>query len=307
MENTAIIYGLVSSRDLENIRYIGKTVQSLNERLNGHIRTRMSEKNHKVNWIRRELKNGHKIKIVKIDEVWEEDWKFWEIFWIYQYKKLGYNLVNGSNGGDNNENNIPVIVLSVNGKFLNRFSSIGAAAKHYKLKERSVANNVRGQVSRLGKRIFINEKDYDENKNYAINISIREDRWRTIYQFTLNGEFVQEWKGIIVAAKSMNISTCVISAALNNKQQSSGGYIWSYSPETPQSIINENVLRQYNKSKGIIKIYNNKNYIGTCSSPKEIAEKYNIPVKNVYRVLYKDMKSTAGGYTFVRETEGVLI
>jgi hypothetical protein len=307
MKNTAIIYGLISSRNSEDVRYIGKTVQSLNERLNGHIRTRMSEKNHKVNWIRRELRNGYKIKIIKIDEVWEVDWKFWEIFWIYQYKKLGYNLVNGSNGGDNNENNVPIIVLSINGKFLNRFNSIGAAARHYKLKERSVANNVRGQVSRLGKRIFINEESYDENKNYAIDTSIRENRLKTIYQFTLNGEFIKEWKGISIAAKSIGLSPCVISAALNKVQQSSGGYMWSYSSENPQSIVNENVLRQYNKSNGIIKVYNNGNYVGTCNSPKEISEKYNIPVKNVYRVLCKDVKSTAGGYTFIRETDGVLI
>jgi len=34
-----------------------------------------------------------------LDEVPEDEWKFWEIYWISQVKQWGFDLTNGNNGG----------------------------------------------------------------------------------------------------------------------------------------------------------------------------------------------------------------
>ena len=44
------IYGLLDPRT-NNIRYVGKTSRSLNERLSAHLRSNQGKNNHKHNWI----------------------------------------------------------------------------------------------------------------------------------------------------------------------------------------------------------------------------------------------------------------
>lgn len=49
-----------------------------------------------------------------------------------------------------------------------------------------------------------------------------------IYQYTLNGEFIQKWDCTRLASITLNISRDALWNNLKNKNKSSGGYIWSY-------------------------------------------------------------------------------
>lgn len=85
------IYTLSSTREPNNVRYVGKTKQSLKRRLNGHLCDAKKAKSegrftiHNYNWINKELSEGYTIIISEIDsrefDV-DEDWKWLEQYWF---------------------------------------------------------------------------------------------------------------------------------------------------------------------------------------------------------------------------------
>ena len=85
----------------DNIRYVGKTVQSLDSRLKKHIEeSNQGLKTYKCNWIRKLLKENIIPDIETIEITDENMWKEREKYWIANYKKRGYNLTNSTNGGE---------------------------------------------------------------------------------------------------------------------------------------------------------------------------------------------------------------
>lgn len=91
------IYAL---RDNHWIRYVGKTIKSLEERLSGHMKDARDKnnKNYKCNWIRTMLLRGQIPRITLIEEV-EGDGNEEEIKWIKFFRKGGVNLTNITGGG----------------------------------------------------------------------------------------------------------------------------------------------------------------------------------------------------------------
>lgn len=249
MKNTALIYGLASSRDFSNIRYIGKTIQPLQKRLYGHLFDSRREETYKARWIQKELREGYKIKIAQIDEVWEEDWDFWEIFWIAEYYRKGYKLTNIDAGGHQTDNMVEIIALTIKGKYIERFTSIGSAARYFNLSEKKIADNVRGEHRYVKNNVFIKASEYDPNKDYSIDKSKRTDRWKPVYQYSLSGEFIKEWSGAKEVCDTLKIPRGVLGNVLNGRQLSSRGYIWSYESDGVSPIKEESytsVQTQYN-------------------------------------------------------------
>lgn len=95
------IYTLSSSSDPNNIRYIGKT-KNLKDRIRRHIGKYYInfEDNYKNRWIKSEIDKGNKILIEETDRVDDINWKYWEIYWIEQFKNWGFKLTNGTEGGE---------------------------------------------------------------------------------------------------------------------------------------------------------------------------------------------------------------
>ena len=95
------IYKLYDPRFPDDVKYVGKTKKSLNERLSAHLSNYFLEsKTHKNNWVKSLLCDDIKPLISLIEEVSEEDWIQKEIFWIKYYRDLGYNLTNSTDGGE---------------------------------------------------------------------------------------------------------------------------------------------------------------------------------------------------------------
>ena len=98
-----IIYVLKDPDTLE-VRYVGKTAQTLICRLGGHISEakRRGNETHKLCWINNVL-NRNKLPIAEqIDECSWEDSANLEIFYIAKYKEQGCKLVNETIGGEGN-------------------------------------------------------------------------------------------------------------------------------------------------------------------------------------------------------------
>jgi hypothetical protein len=94
------IYTL-SDPDTNIVKYVGQTHRkSLKQRLNEHIyKSKISS--YKIsNWIKSLAKNNKYPVIELLDEVPENDWVFWEIYWIEQIKTWGFDLKNTQVGGN---------------------------------------------------------------------------------------------------------------------------------------------------------------------------------------------------------------
>lgn len=93
------IYGLSSSRN-GLIRYIGKTSQPTEQRLNRHINNYgLHEPTYKGRWLKKEIEEGYVISIEEIEVVPDDQWEFWETYWISQFRAWGFHLVNTTRGG----------------------------------------------------------------------------------------------------------------------------------------------------------------------------------------------------------------
>lgn len=93
-----IIYGVCDPRSGE-LRYVGKTIHLLRDRLNRHLRDR--GQTYRSHWFRQMDRLGltpdiFEIEVVPSDFCWKET----EQFWITYFRSLGCNLVNTSLGGD---------------------------------------------------------------------------------------------------------------------------------------------------------------------------------------------------------------
>lgn len=81
-------------------RYIGKSVD-VNHRLLCHLApSQLEASTYKNNWIKSLLVKNIKPVVEILDEVPENDWEFWECYYIALYKSWGFKLTNGTIGGD---------------------------------------------------------------------------------------------------------------------------------------------------------------------------------------------------------------
>lgn len=69
-------------------------------RFHNHCNKAHNKLSHKRNWVNALRKLGLKPVMSIVDEVPEEDWKYWEKFWIAQFRTWGFNLTNHTSGGD---------------------------------------------------------------------------------------------------------------------------------------------------------------------------------------------------------------
>jgi len=83
------------------VRYIGYTSTSLEERLRHHIKDCKYKKSRKVNWIKKLISENitPTINLLCIYKTLDEA-KFNEIKLIFEYRLSGYDLVNGTDGGE---------------------------------------------------------------------------------------------------------------------------------------------------------------------------------------------------------------
>jgi hypothetical protein len=93
----ALIYGLIDPRD-GTIRYIGKTQQSLQCRLRGHLNC--AGRRHVTCWIRQLKDLGLTPQIQLMAQVDNSRWQELEREFIARGKSLGYRLTNMTEGGE---------------------------------------------------------------------------------------------------------------------------------------------------------------------------------------------------------------
>lgn len=113
------IYGLIDPFTFK-VRYIGKTI-NLRQRFDRQMNERSNT--HRCHWIQSLRKKGKKPTQVVLQQLNDdEDWQAAEIKWIAIAKKYGWDLVNGTDGGDG--------VLNVSGEGRARMLATWKGRKH---------------------------------------------------------------------------------------------------------------------------------------------------------------------------------
>lgn len=129
------IYVLKHPDTLE-IRYVGKTVRSLNRRLGNHIANAKGNKHNKhlSNWIMSILKERKRPIIELIEECDNSVWEEREKYWISQYN----NLINLTEGGDG------CIGFIHNSETINKLRLINLGRKHTEEFKKAMSKRLKG-------------------------------------------------------------------------------------------------------------------------------------------------------------------
>ena len=93
------IYGMSDPRDGQ-LRYVGKTVETIDKRLARHMNDAHRLKNRKDRWLSRLAAKDLRPDIFIIEVVPHGEWVDAERFWIAYYKMIGADLMNHTSGGE---------------------------------------------------------------------------------------------------------------------------------------------------------------------------------------------------------------
>ena len=253
------IYALCDP-DTQEIRYIGKA-NSIRRRYSDHINEcKTNRKSHKISWIKSLLVMNKKPLMKVLDEVPQDDWKLWEVHYIYLYKSKGANLTNLTEGGQGNgykhteeskqrmskskkgiklsEDHKSKISKSVKLKSLEspNYNRSGGNLKHDPipikwLYQKYIVDNLSiPDIAILldcsEKKIFNNLKDYGIKKDKSVwKKQCGSNLKKVVLQYDLDGNLIREWGGVIDVRKSLKINP---SKCCRGELKTTGGYIWKY-------------------------------------------------------------------------------
>jgi hypothetical protein len=245
------IYGLKCPISGE-IRYIGKT-NDIKRRLRSHIRESKKDGNKRYVycWIKSLIKETKKPHIEIIDVVDINEWKFWEMYWISQFKAWGFKLTNSTNGGDGG--NLRKTKLSdetklkisegvkkshkINPKYNltdNHPKSLIVLDKDLLYQKYIIENLSQPKCAEFfnvsGKVIWRNLKDYNIKKDKSVwlkQTSVKREE-KVVLQYDLKNNFLKEWSGLNEIESVMKTNTKSIRECCCGRQKTAKGYIWKY-------------------------------------------------------------------------------
>lgn len=203
--------------DTKEVRYVGKTSQSLKRRLAQHIRETYKVRNYKTNWIKQILFKGKLPEIKLLDET-NNNWQELEIYWIAQMKYWGFKLTNMTDGGDGNNNQV--------------FSKETLLKKSLALKGRKRPKEVREKISKSHKGKKLSEKTKQKLRLANLGKTYSEESKRKKYKGVLlvdiNGLVLEEFESLKAAAEKHNCRKGSISNVCYGRTKTACGKIWKF-------------------------------------------------------------------------------
>lgn len=182
--------------------YVGKTLQEIKERFYTH-------KDKKEN-----------SEIFEIDCVDDNEWRFWESWYIELFKSWGFELENKNNGGGGRG---PGWIPS-----LERNAKIKASMKNH---SQYYTDDVRKKISKGNKGI---PKPFTKDHIRNIGLTKRKNAKRVL-MYDLSDNLIKEWECKSQAAewiketkKRQGNLTSQIKDAILGKQKTAFGYKWKY-------------------------------------------------------------------------------
>lgn len=179
-------------------------------------------------------------------------------------------------------------LYSINGDYLREFESTKEAAEHLNVGKTQISKYCRNETSYYNKYIFsyrkldkINKHCNKTKSNIQNPINIKH---KPIYQYTLSGEFVKEWKSVDEVSEAYNCSKSNIYNACAGYSKSSLGYIWSYKDECN--------LRVKSKEKQVYQYDVSGNLIRSFKSVSEASREYGFSFGNIAKCCRGECKKS---------------
>lgn len=231
------------------IKYCGKT-NNIKVRLSGHLKEKKSNK-EKIQWVDDIKSRGLKPIIKIIDIVDDDNWCFWEKYWISQLKTWGFELFNKTDGGE----------YSVTGF---RHSE-ETKKKISELQNGRILNKKWCENISLGRKGIIFSDEHLKNLSFS-HIGQVSSNKKEIYQIDVNnGDILNKFESITDAYIYLNLepkNSSLISTACKGKIKSAYGYYWCYVNNYYNFEYKEynriyNPILQYNKIGKLVNEYSN--------------------------------------------------
>lgn len=218
--------------------YIGKTKNSLKKRESQH------QKHFQKN-----------LTIFELDVINENDWKFWECYWMEQFRQWGFVLKNKNNGGGgpafHSEESKTKMKNTPRPNTSTKLKNIKRPDVSNRLKDTKFSKETCQKISQSkinhpcyssierNEKIFESNikhylKDSKRNKKISKKLKGRKNPWveealgKPIIQLDKNLNLIKEWESASKAAQSINKPSSSISECCNKKRKSSYGYIWVF-------------------------------------------------------------------------------
>jgi len=165
-----------------------------------------------------------------IDKVEENNWKFWECYWIEQFKQWGFNLLNKNKGGGGPERHKEEIKVKM--KKPRKKGTGEKISKTLREKNHSqyYTQEIKNKISNGNKIAKPFSKEHIKNMGIA-----KRKQAKSVLQYDLNNNFIKEWESKGQAAnwikeqtgKTSNL-TSQIKDCILGKQKTAFGFKWKY-------------------------------------------------------------------------------
>ena len=240
MENFVYIYAL--EFPFGNIRYVGKS-KNPNRRFKRHIQdARKYSKSHKLAWIRSLLNIGKLPFLYIIDKVPENEWEYWEQYYIRECELIGFKLTNGTVGGDGNHNPSTEVREKISSSLKSYFSennvwnkgTVGISSGYPKGKKRSIQDSFlnserKRNLAKVQKPWNFGKRMSNEQREKLRKARSGIAAFRTeIIQYDLNGNKLCEWESMRSAIKTLGLSRKTLKKCLIGHFPNDGKFIWKY-------------------------------------------------------------------------------
>ena len=243
-----IIYAL--SDESGEIRYVGKTKQYLKQRLYSHIKECYSgRKSHKISWIKSLLKDDKRPIISTLDTVEEDNWQYWEKYWIEKLRNEGCNLTNLTGYSHTEESKQRMseskrgVKLSdehkkkISEKLKEKYLETPGYNKRPKtfidkdlLYELYIVENlsmpkISEKLNCSETKVFRSLKEWGIEKDKSEWMKQLATGQKVVLQYDLVGNLVGEWESAVEVQKelSLDVSGCCV-----GRKKTCGGFIWRY-------------------------------------------------------------------------------
>lgn len=231
LKRTVYFYALQDPLTYE-VRYIGKTVQSLQIRLRRHIN---DPKGHVGNWIKKLQKIDLTPIAIEIGSCFEnEDWQSLERMLIASYREMGYNLCNICDGGYGATNVkrskvfVDAVIKRLSKKIYSFDKSSGVVREHKSLRSAAIELNLK--ESRIS--IALNQNKVSGNYLFSetsvFSQSERSKRYSRPIKCLHTDNSETEYRSSRHAAISLGLSASFIRLVAKGKYADYKGLKFSY-------------------------------------------------------------------------------
>jgi len=226
-----------------------------------------------------------------------------EKYYINKYRSCihyedcnGYNENYGNVGG---HNSIPIVQLSLDGKFIKRYDSAAQIEREIGLHNSDVLVNCKNKSRRCGNYLFMYEKDYNKNGSKKYIPKTRNGCEKVIIQCDIDGNFIKKYESVTQASKETGIRRSTISGNITGTYKTAGGYIFVYENNYPIKNIEKYIHKK--KGRKILQVDQNTNEIlDSFDRVADAGRKLGVNYKSIHKVLDQANK-TAFGYKWISQ------